>query len=82
MHISQSVAWLIAEVERISALKVIYISIDDSISEKDKDIRHLEAFVEQTISNMMLAVFFAMRILVSPSTASAIFEDDGEVNIV
>ncbi|MBC7252204.1 MAG: transposase, partial [Anaerolineae bacterium] len=35
-------AWLIAEAERIGAPKVIYINIDDSLGEKDKDTRHLE----------------------------------------
>lgn len=39
---AHQVAWLIAEAERIGAPKVIYINIDDSIGEKDKDTRHLE----------------------------------------
>ena len=36
------VAWLIAEAERIGAPKIIYINIDDSLGEKDKDTRHIE----------------------------------------
>jgi hypothetical protein len=36
------VAWLIAEVERTGASKVIYINIDDSLGEKDKGTRHVE----------------------------------------
>jgi hypothetical protein len=36
------VAWLIAEVERTGAPKVLYINIDDSLGEKDKGTRHLE----------------------------------------
>jgi len=39
---AHQVAWLIAEAERIGAPKVIYINIDDSLGEKDKDTRHLE----------------------------------------
>ena len=39
---AHQVAWLIAEAERIGAPKVIYINIDDSIGEKDKDTRHWE----------------------------------------
>jgi hypothetical protein len=39
---AHQVAWLIAEAERIDAPKVIYINIDDSLCEKDKDTRHLE----------------------------------------
>jgi len=39
---AHQVAWLIAEGERIGAPKVIYINIDDSLGEKDKDTRHLE----------------------------------------
>jgi len=36
------VAWLIAEGERLGVPKVIYINIDDSLGEKDRDTRHLE----------------------------------------
>ena len=36
------VAWAIAQAERTGAPKVIYINIDDSLGEKDKDTRHLE----------------------------------------
>ncbi len=39
---AHQVTWLIAEAERIAAPKVIYINIDDSLGEKDKDTRHLE----------------------------------------
>ena len=39
---AHQVAWLIAEADRIGAPKVIYINIDDSLGEKDKDTRHLE----------------------------------------
>ncbi|MDY6876464.1 MAG: transposase [Chloroflexota bacterium] len=41
LHAHQ-VTWLIAEAERISVPKVIYINIDDSLGEKDKGTRHLE----------------------------------------
>ena len=36
------VAWAIAEAERTGVPKVIYINLDDSLGEKDKDTRHLE----------------------------------------
>lgn len=39
---THQVAWLIAEAERTGVPKVIYINIDDSLGEKDKDTRHLE----------------------------------------
>lgn len=39
---AHQVAWLIAEAERTGVPKVIYINIDDSLGEKDKDTRHLE----------------------------------------
>ena len=39
---AHQVGWLIAEAERIGAPKVIYINIDDSLGEKDKDTCHLE----------------------------------------
>lgn len=39
---AHQIAWLIAEAEREGARKVIYINIDDSLGEKDKDTRHLE----------------------------------------
>jgi hypothetical protein len=39
---AHQIAWLIAEAEREGAPKVIYINIDDSLGEKDKDTRHLE----------------------------------------
>jgi len=38
----RQVAWLIAAAERTGAPKVIYVNIDDSLGEKDKDTRHLE----------------------------------------
>ena len=38
---AHQVARLIAEAERSGAPKVIYINIDDSLGEKDKDTRHL-----------------------------------------
>jgi Transposase DDE domain len=34
--------WAVAQAERLGARKVIYINIDDSLGEKDKDTRHLE----------------------------------------
>jgi len=39
---AHQVAWLLAEAEGTGAPKVIYINIDDSLGEKDKDTRHLE----------------------------------------
>lgn len=36
------VRWLIAEAERVAAPQVVYINIDDSLGEKDKQTRHLE----------------------------------------
>lgn len=36
------VNWLIAEAERIDAPKIIYLNIDDSLGEKDKDTRHID----------------------------------------
>jgi hypothetical protein len=39
---AHQVAWLITEAERTGAPKVIYINIDDSLGEKDKDTHHLE----------------------------------------
>ena len=39
---THQVNWLIAEAERETAPQVIYINIDDSLGEKDKDTRHLE----------------------------------------
>ncbi len=36
------VNWLIAQAQREAAPQVIYINIDDSLGEKDKDTRHLE----------------------------------------
>jgi hypothetical protein len=34
--------WALAQAERLGVRKVIYINIDDSLGEKDKDTRHLE----------------------------------------
>lgn len=39
---AHQVKWLVAEAERMGAPKIIYINIDDSLGEKDKDTRHLE----------------------------------------
>jgi hypothetical protein len=39
---AHQVAWLIAEAERSGAPKVLFINIDDSLGEKDKNTRHLE----------------------------------------
>ena len=39
---AHQVAWLIAEAERVGAPRIIYINIDDSLREKDKDTRHIE----------------------------------------
>ena len=39
---AHQVAWLTAEAERAGAPKVLFISIDDSLGEKDKGTRHLE----------------------------------------
>jgi hypothetical protein len=36
------VKWLITEAERIGVPKIIYLNIDDSLGEKDKDTRHIE----------------------------------------
>lgn len=34
--------WAVAQAERLGVRKVIYINLDDSLGEKDKDTRHLE----------------------------------------
>jgi hypothetical protein len=39
---TDQVAWAIAQAERTGASRVIYINIDDSLGEKDKNTRHLE----------------------------------------
>lgn len=39
---ADQVAWAIAQAERTGAPKVIYINIDDSLGEKDKNTSHLE----------------------------------------
>lgn len=39
---AHQIDWLIADAERAGAAKVIYINIDDSLGEKDKDTRPLE----------------------------------------
>ncbi len=39
---AHQVTWLIEEAERTGAPKIIYINIDNSLGEKDKDTRHLE----------------------------------------
>jgi hypothetical protein len=36
------VNWAVAQAERLSLPKVLYLNIDDSLGEKDKDTRHLE----------------------------------------
>jgi hypothetical protein len=42
LHINQ-VNWAVAQAEQLGLPKVLYINIDDSLGEKDKDTRHLEA---------------------------------------
>jgi len=37
---ANQVTWLISEAERTGGPKIIYINIDDSLGEKDKDTRH------------------------------------------
>jgi len=39
---AHQVAWLIAEAERTSAPKVLFLNIDDSLGKKDKNTHHLE----------------------------------------
>lgn len=39
---THQVAWLIAEAERTSAPKVLFLNIDDSLGRKDKNTHHLE----------------------------------------
>jgi hypothetical protein len=39
---AHQVNWLIAEAERAAVPQGIYINIDDSLGEKDKNTRHLE----------------------------------------
>lgn len=39
---TNQITWAIAQAERLSGRKVIYINIDDSLGEKDKGTRHLE----------------------------------------
>lgn len=39
---AHQVKWLIAEAQQVAAPQVIYINIDDSLGEKDKQTRHLE----------------------------------------
>ena len=36
------ISWAIAQAQRLGVRKIIYINIDDSLGEKDKDTRHLE----------------------------------------
>jgi Transposase DDE domain len=36
------ISWALAQAERLGVRKIIYINIDDSLGEKDKDTRHLE----------------------------------------
>ena len=38
----QQVQWAIAQAENLGLPKIIYVNIDDSLGEKDKDTRHLE----------------------------------------
>jgi hypothetical protein len=38
----QQVGWLLAEAERSGAAKIIYLNLDDSLGEKDKETRHLQ----------------------------------------
>jgi hypothetical protein len=39
---SNQISWAIAQAQRLGVRKIIYINIDDSLGEKDKDTRHLE----------------------------------------
>jgi hypothetical protein len=39
---TNQLCWAVAQAERLGVRKVIYINIDDSLGEKDKDTRHLE----------------------------------------
>jgi hypothetical protein len=36
------ISWALAQAEKLGVRKVIYINLDDSLGEKDKDTRHLE----------------------------------------
>jgi hypothetical protein len=40
---ASQVSWAIAQAERLGAAQVIYLNLDDSLGEKDKHTRHLEA---------------------------------------
>jgi len=39
---TNQISWALAQAERLGVRKIIYIDIDDSLGEKDKDTRHLE----------------------------------------
>lgn len=39
---AHQVGWLLAEAERTGAAKALYVNLDDSLGEKDKQTRHLE----------------------------------------
>jgi hypothetical protein len=39
---TNQVVWAIAQAERLGATKIIYLNLDDSLGEKDKQTRHLE----------------------------------------
>jgi hypothetical protein len=39
---TNQISWALAQAERLGVRKIIYINIDDSLGEKDKDTRHLE----------------------------------------
>lgn len=59
LRISQ-VNWAVAQAERVGLPKVLYINIDDSLGEKDKDTRHLEPvdwFHDHSESTQGKAVF-------------------------
>ena len=39
---TNQISWALTQAERLGVRKIIYINIDDSLGEKDKDTRHLE----------------------------------------
>ena len=71
---ARQVAWLIAEAERVGAPRVIYINIDDSLGEKDKDTRHIEPVswyfdhTDNTYKNGFCYIVCTMR--VGPNVAT------------
>lgn len=65
---ARQVAWLIAEAERAGAPRVIYINLDDSLGEKDKDTRHIEPVswffdhTDNTYKNGFCYILCTMRV--------------------